>query len=154
VRVERTRIGEAHVVEGIRRVGAVIGGEGNGGVIYPAVHPGRDAATGIALILSAMAASRKPLSALNAEVPDYAIVKSKVGIEGLNVAEVLARVREKLARDAAEISELDGLKIVFSDSWVHVRPSGTEPILRIFAEAPEKSAALALARQAAQAVRG
>ncbi len=151
--VERTRIGEAHVVERILSSRAVIGGEGNGGVIYPAVHPGRDSATGIALVLDMLAASGKTLSALNAEVPDYAMVKAKVGIEGMAVADVLERIRTAFS-DAQGTDSTDGLKILWSDRWLHVRPSGTEPILRVFTEAPTAQAAEALAEQAMQIVRG
>jgi len=153
-RVVRTRIGEAHVVEGMRAAGAVIGGEGNGGVIYPAVHLGRDAATGIALLLDAMAARGKTLSELNAEVPDYALVKNKVGVEGKKIDKILARLRQTFATEAVETSDLDGLKISLRDSWVHVRPSGTEPIVRVFAEAPTVQAARALADRAMRCVAG
>ncbi len=151
--VERTRIGEAHVVERILSSRAVIGGEGNGGVIYPAVHPGRDSATGIALVLDMLAASGKTLSALNAEVPDYAMVKAKVGIEGMAVADVLERIRTAFA-DAEGADSTDGLKILWADRWLHVRPSGTEPILRVFTEAPTAQAAEALAERAMKIVRG
>jgi len=151
-RVVRTRIGEAYVVEEMRRLGAVIGGEGNGGVIYPAVHAGRDAATGIALILSAMACRAKTLSELNREVPDYVMVKQKASVEGKNLPDILARVREAFSGEAAQISELDGLKISLNDSWIHVRPSGTEPIVRVFAEAPTSEATELLASRAMKLV--
>ncbi|MBN1866763.1 phosphoglucosamine mutase [Candidatus Sumerlaeota bacterium] len=152
-RVERTRIGEAHVVERILATDAPIGGEGNGGVIYPPVHPGRDAATGIALVLEAMAApGGGALSALNAQAPDYAMVKRKVDIEDRTVAAIYDRLRQTFEKDARAFDDRDGLKIEFADSWVHVRPSGTEPIVRVFAEAPDPAQADSLADRAMQSV--
>lgn len=151
-RVERTKIGEANVVAGMLAAGAIIGGEGNGGVIYPAVHPGRDAATGIALILNAMAGQGRSLSQLNAEVPDYAMVKGKVGVEGKKLGEILKALRARFAKEATDISDLDGLKISLADSWVHVRPSGTEPIVRVFAEAPTVELARDLVARAMEVV--
>ncbi|MFP4381752.1 MAG: phosphoglucosamine mutase [Candidatus Sumerlaeia bacterium] len=145
--VERTKIGEAHVVQRIGQVKALIGGEGNGGVIYPAIHSGRDAAAGIGLLLQAMAESGKSLSSLNNEVPDYVMVKQKVGIEGKDVALILSKLRETFA-DANSFDDIDGLKISFADSWIHVRPSGTEPILRVFTEAPDRKQAENLAKKA------
>ncbi len=139
----RTPIGEANVVAKIRAVNAVIGGEGNGGVIYPPVHCGRDAATGIALILDTLARKGLTLSQLNSQVPDYKIVKTKFARGERNVAEILARMREEF-RDALELVSEDGLKAVYADSWVHLRPSGTEPVVRVFAEAPTEGAAQAL----------
>ncbi|MGC8841794.1 MAG: phosphoglucosamine mutase [Candidatus Sumerlaeaceae bacterium] len=136
----RTPIGEANVVAKIRATNAVFGGEGNGGVIYPAVHCGRDAATGIALILDTLARKGVALSQLNSQIPDYKIVKTKFARGDRNVAEILARMREEF-RDALELVSEDGLKAVFADSWVHLRPSGTEPVVRVFAEAPTQAAA-------------
>ncbi|OPZ16815.1 MAG: Phosphoglucosamine mutase [candidate division BRC1 bacterium ADurb.BinA364] len=134
VKVHRTKIGEAHVVAAMKRIGAAIGGEGNGGVIAPSIHPGRDAAAGAALILEALAKSRMKLSELNATIPDYAIVKSKVSIEGRNIAKILPQIEQALGEPEAR-SDIDGLKLEFANGWVHVRASGTEPIIRIFAEA-------------------
>ena len=151
--VLRTKIGEAHVVEGIRKSNAWIGGEGNGGVICPAIHPGRDAATGIALLLEAMAYSGKTLSALNAEIPDYFMAKKKAGIEGKDVKSILAKLRTSFP-DSTGIDDLDGLKILFKDRWLHVRASGTEPILRIFTEAPTLEAAEELADRGMKVVMG
>lgn len=145
-RVLRTRIGEANVVEAIQQSGALIGGEGNGGVIYPTVHPGRDAATGIALILQELARTGLHLSALNDEVPDYVMVKKKADIEGKVLENILAALREQFVD--AEFDDTDGLKMLYPDAWVHVRPSGTEPILRVFAEAPDQAQAKALADKA------
>lgn len=136
----RTPIGEANVVAKIRATKAVIGGEGNGGVIYPPVHCGRDAATGVALILHTLARKGLTLSQLNSSIPDYKIVKTKFARGERNVAEILERMREEF-RDALELVSEDGLKAVFPDSWVHLRPSGTEPVVRVFAEAPTEAAA-------------
>ena len=147
--VERTRIGEAHVVDRILSVGAAIGGEGNGGVIYPAVHPGRDAATGIALILEAMALGGVPISEINGAVPDYVMVKNKVGVEGRDIDAVFGALRD--AFSDAEFDTTDGLKILWDDAWVHVRPSGTEPIVRVYVEAPDRDRAEALAARAMEA---
>ncbi|RMH25330.1 MAG: phosphoglucosamine mutase [Candidatus Hydrogenedentota bacterium] len=146
----RTPIGEAYVVGKIREVGALIGGEGNGGVIYPAVHCGRDAATGIGLILEALATKGLRISELNAQIPDYKMVKTKFSRGERNVAEILERMRREFA-DAQLVSE-DGVKAVYRDSWVHLRPSGTEPVVRVFAEAPTLSAAQALVERVWQRV--
>jgi phosphomannomutase len=152
-RVERTKIGEAHVVERIRATGAIIGGEGNGGVIYPAIHPGRDAAAGIALLLEALAESGETLSEMNRRVPDYVMVKQKVGVEGKDLRAIFAKMRETFS-DAVDFNDIDGLKISFADSWLHVRPSGTEPIVRVFTEAPDEKTARALAERAMAVARG
>lgn len=143
VAVHRTPIGEANVVGTIKEVGGIIGGEGNGGVIFPAVHSGRDVATGIALILEAMANTGKTIAELNAEVPDYVMVKTKFGVEGVDPAE-LARKMQTEFTDAIEVVTIDGAKAVFSDCWVHLRPSGTEPVVRVFAEAPTREKAQSL----------
>jgi phosphomannomutase len=140
VPLHRTPIGEANVIAKMREVDALIGGEGNGGVIYPAIHGGRDAATGVGLILGAMAAAGKPISALNAEVPDYAMVKTKYDLGAMDPARIAEKMRGAFA-DAKELATEDGVKAVYGDRWVHVRPSGTEPVLRAFAEAPTVKAA-------------
>lgn len=132
-RLHRTPIGEAWVVKAITDEHALIGGEGNGGVIFPCVHPGRDAATGIALILQAMAVTGKSISRLNAEVPDYVMIKTKFPATPQAIANLARLVGEEFA-DADEIITRDGVKAAWADRWVHVRPSGTEPVVRIFAE--------------------
>lgn len=149
----RTPIGEAHVVGRIRKENALIGGEGNGGVIFPPVHPGRDAATGIALILDALARAgdRIKMSELNSRVPDYVMIKTKFDVAGLDVSKLANAMRSEFA-DAAELITEDGVKAVFPDSWVHARPSGTEPVVRIFAEAPDESRGKALIERARKAV--
>ncbi len=130
----RTPIGEAWVVGKIMERNAVIGGEGNGGVIFPQVHPGRDAATGIALILQGLAKAGVSLSEWNGQVPDYVMVKTKFPATA-EVTSRLADVVRKEFADAAEVVTEDGVKAIYKDRWIHVRPSGTEPVVRIFAEA-------------------
>jgi phosphomannomutase len=145
--ITRTPIGEAWVVKEIMDREALIGGEGNGGVIYPAVHPGRDAATGIALILHGLAAAGKPVSEWNREVPDYVMIKTKFPATSDAVGRLQSLVGTEFA-DAAELVTIDGVKAVYADRWVHVRPSGTEPVVRIFAEAPDEAAAQTLISRA------
>jgi phosphomannomutase len=132
--VHRTPIGEANVIAKMVETGAVVGGEGNGGVIYPPVHPGRDAATGIAMILCAMASRNLTLAELNAEVPDYVMVKKKYSIAGMSPDALLERMKQEFG-DASRLVLKDGVKAVFKGAWVHARPSGTEPVVRVFAEA-------------------
>lgn len=140
----RTPIGEAHVVGQIVSKNALIGGEGNGGVIYPPVHPGRDAATGVALVLSALAGEPGlKVSELNTRIPDYVMVKTKTSSAGLDPNSLAERMRGEFS-DARELVTEDGVKAVFDDRWVHLRPSGTEPVIRIFAEAPGEEAARSL----------
>jgi phosphomannomutase len=151
----RTPIGEAHVVGRIRSANALIGGEGNGGVIFPPVHPGRDAATGIALTLDALARAgdNVKMSELNSRVPDYIMIKTKFEVGGIDLGRLAQSMRTEFA-DAAELVTEDGVKAVYSDSWVHARPSGTEPVVRIFAEGPDKAKADALVLRARKAVVG
>ena len=113
---------------------AVIGGEGNGGVIYPELHYGRDALVGVALFLTLMAKSGKKVSEIRAALPQYAIAKNKVQLTpGLDVDKILESVKEKFAD--RDITDIDGVKIDFPESWVHLRKSNTEPIIRIYSEA-------------------
>jgi phosphomannomutase len=131
--VERAPVGEANVARAMRRLGAVIGGEGNGGVILPALHLGRDAPLAIALVLHLMASTGKSVTELVAEQPRYDIVKAKAprggDTEGMYAA-LLRRYPE------ARVDRQDGLRLAWGDRWLHVRPSGTEPIVRLIAEAP------------------
>ncbi|MCX8035667.1 MAG: phosphoglucosamine mutase [Candidatus Sumerlaeia bacterium] len=134
VEVIRTPVGEAHVVAGMRRHRAQIGGEGNGGVIWPKVAMGRDAAAGIGLILEALATRGEPVSRFNRRIPDYVMRKMKVPLERDRVQSVFARLEEAMGR-AAQVWKTDGLRMDFPDGWFHLRPSGTEPIVRLFVEA-------------------
>ncbi|MCJ7587070.1 MAG: phosphoglucosamine mutase, partial [Candidatus Aminicenantes bacterium] len=134
VPVFRTRIGEINVVEELLEREAVIGGEGNGGVIWPAVHPCRDSFAAMGLILELMAVSGKTPSALRSEIPVYRMVKDKVAGTPEQAHRAVKELKKKYA-GRGEIITLDGLKIVFKDAWVILRPSNTEPIIRVVAEA-------------------
>jgi phosphomannomutase len=131
--VVRTKVGEVNVAEAIVRHGALIGGEGNGGVIDPRVCPIRDSLAGMTLILEYLAASNKPISQLAAELDRYTIRKTKLACTADEARHVLARARQVYADQ--RINDLDGIRIDWPDRWVQVRPSGTEPIIRIIAEA-------------------
>ena len=127
-------VGEVNVVTKMKETGAVIGGEGNGGVIYPASHYGRDALVGVALFLSLLAKSGKKVSELKAEYPGYAIAKNKIELTpSIDVDAILEAVKRKYADET--ITDIDGVKIDFPESWVHLRKSNTEPIIRIYSEA-------------------
>lgn len=136
-------VGEVNVVEKMKEAGAVIGGEGNGGVIYPAIHYGRDALAGIALFLTLLAKSKQKVSELRATFPAYAIAKHKIELPaGADLEKLLAEVAAHFADE--EVNTIDGVKIDFPDKWVHLRKSNTEPIIRIYAEAQTFEAANAL----------
>ncbi len=143
VPVHRTPIGEAHVLAEMKRRKSAIGGEGNGGVILPAVHPGRDAATAFALVLIGMMGRRGPMSKWNASIQDYVMVKVSLAMGSLSLKQT-ARRAKSMFKDAIEFDDQDGLKIVLPDSFIHLRKSNTEPVLRIFVEAPDKVSAKAL----------
>lgn len=125
-------VGELNVVEKMKEVDAVIGGEGNGGVIYPDLHYGRDALVGIALFLSQLAKSKLKVSQLKSKYPEYQIIKRKRNIVGLNVDEILKKVETQYKE--LNPTTIDGVKIDFPEGWVHLRKSNTEPIIRIYAE--------------------
>jgi phosphomannomutase len=146
--VHRTPIGEAHVVGKMTSVGALIGGEGNGGVIFPRVHPGRDAATAATLVLMALASAPEgtTMSKLNSQIPDFFLVKTKFEIEGMDLEAIKARMKTAFA-DADSVITEDGVKATYKDQWVHLRPSGTEPVIRVFAEASDHLAAQALVQR-------
>jgi len=139
-------VGEVNVAVKMRDVGAVIGGEGNGGVILPEVHLGRDAPVGVALILQLLAASGRTLSALANELPRFSIVKDKLDRPKAPLDTVYAAL--KSAFGDAEVDTQDGLRLSWKDRWLHVRPSGTEPIVRVIAEAPTEKDARALVQRA------
>lgn len=127
-------VGEVNVVTKMKEVDAVIGGEGNGGVIYPASHYGRDALVGIALFLSQMAKSGKKPTELRADYPSYYMAKQKIELTPeMNIDEILAKVKERFIEQKPV--DIDGVKIDFPDKWVHLRKSNTEPIIRIYSEA-------------------
>lgn len=137
-------VGEVNVVEQMKRSNAIIGGEGNGGVIYPELHYGRDALVGVALFLTLLAKSGKKVSELKATYPAYEISKNKVELKyGMDVDAILEAVKSKYSNE--KITDIDGVKIDFADSWVHLRKSNTEPIIRIYSEASTMEKANALA---------
>lgn len=139
-------VGEVNVVAKMKETGAVIGGEGNGGVIYPESHYGRDALVGVAIFLSLLAKSGKKVSELRKTYPQYEIVKNKIQLTpDLDVDAILASVKEKFADE--KITDIDGVKIDFVESWVHLRKSNTEPIIRIYAEAADAHKAQLLVDQ-------
>lgn len=126
-------VGEVNVVEMMKMQNAIIGGEGNGGVIYPELHYGRDALVGIALFLSNLAISKKTCSELRSQYPDYFISKNKVSLKiGTELTDIFSRIREIYQQ--YPINNIDGLKVEFEHGWVHLRKSNTEPIIRIYAE--------------------
>jgi phosphomannomutase len=150
VSVIRTRIGEANVVEGMMRHNCAVGGEGNGGLIFPAISWARDGLAAIAIIIELMAKTRKNLSVLAGEWPQYAIVKEKIPIGGVDVTALMQKLSETFSHEASD--RLEGLKIIRENGWVHVRPSNTEPIIRCYAEAREPEEAKALANMVISAV--
>lgn len=146
-RVVRAPVGEAHVARAIIAQKAVIGGEGNGGVMYPALHVGRDAPLAAALLLTLLAREKASVSELVARSPRYTIVKAKVG-RGPRLEPVYAGLRARFAD--AEVDTQDGLRLAWADRWLHVRPSGTEPIIRLIAEAPDRADAERLIEEGRQ----
>ncbi|PEN14553.1 phosphoglucosamine mutase [Longibacter salinarum] len=141
--VHRSAVGEINVVMTMRTSGAVLGGEGNGGVIVPDLHYGRDALAGAAIVLQHLATSGKTLAEIHDSMPSYEIAKDKLPLPDLDVDALLTRMATKYEEE--DLSAVDGLKIDFPDSWVHMRPSNTEPILRVYAEASTVAKAQALA---------
>jgi len=137
-------VGEVNVVNLMKEVDAVIGGEGNGGVIYPNLHYGRDALVGIALFLSFLAKEDVSCSELRSRYPNYYISKNRIELEeGIDVDDILDKVKASYAEE--KVIDIDGVKIIFGKEWVHLRKSNTEPIIRIYAESssPEGSEKLA-----------
>ncbi len=143
---QASAVGEVNVVELMKQTNAVIGGEGNGGIIYPELHYGRDALVGIALFLSLLAEKNLSVSALKKTYPQYYMSKNKIELtESLDVDGILNTIAEKFQNE--EVLTIDGVKINFEDSWVHLRKSNTEPIIRIYTEAPSQTQADSLAIQ-------
>lgn len=139
-------VGEVNVVTKMKETNAVIGGEGNGGIIYPASHYGRDALVGIALFLTQLAKSGRKVSELRATYPSYYMSKQKIDLTPeINIDELLLAIKEKYEEE--DIIDIDGVKIEFKDRWVHLRKSNTEPIIRIYSEAPSTDEATALGKQ-------
>ena len=137
-------VGEVNVVEKMKATGAVIGGEGNGGVIYPELHYGRDALVGVALFLTLLAKEGKKVSELKKTYPPYSIVKNKLELTpGIDVDKILHTIKLKYKDE--KVTDIDGIKIDFKEGWVHLRKSNTEPIIRVYSESstPEKAENLA-----------
>jgi phosphomannomutase len=142
---EASAVGEVNVVELMKKNNAIIGGEGNGGIIYPELHYGRDSLLGVALFLTHLANIKMSVSALRASYPEYYMSKNKIELTPqIDVDAILVAMTEKYKNE--DISTIDGVKIDFATEWVHLRKSNTEPIIRIYTEAPsqEKADVLAL----------
>ncbi|MDE6578608.1 MAG: phosphoglucosamine mutase, partial [Muribaculaceae bacterium] len=145
-------VGEVNVVAKMKETGAVIGGEGNGGVIYPELHYGRDALVGVALFLSLLAKEGKKVSELKKTYPAYSIAKNKIELTpDIDVDAILEAVKQKFSNE--NITDIDGVKIDFADSWVHLRKSNTEPIIRIYSEAASMEEADKLAEDIKEVIR-
>jgi phosphomannomutase len=139
-------VGEVNVVIKMKETGAVIGGEGNGGVIYPASHYGRDALAGAALFLTHLAKKGVKCSELRRSYPDYFMSKNKIELKpDTDVDTILLKVKDRYADE--QVDDTDGVKIDFAESWVHLRKSNTEPIIRIYAEAKSEGSAQQLAQK-------
>ncbi|MCE9614210.1 MAG: phosphoglucosamine mutase [Lentisphaerae bacterium] len=136
------RIGEINVTEKMLSVGSVVGGEGNGGIIIPAIHPCRDSFTGMAIVLELLALSGKTVSQLRAETPTYYMVKDKIPIRNEAAVGILRAIRRRYEHE--EISLLDGVHVDLKDRWFHARMSNTEPVMRLTSEAPDEASARAL----------
>ena len=146
LRYEAAAVGEVNVVEKMKAIGAVIGGEGNGGIIYPELHYGRDSLVGIALFLSHLAHKKMSMTALRASYPNYVISKNKIDLDPkTDVDAIFANMAERY-KDF-EVDTTDGVKIYIEKEWVHLRKSNTEPIIRIYAESKDEAAANALAKR-------
>jgi phosphomannomutase len=144
-RVVRTPVGEANVVQAMLRENSIIGGEGNGGVIDPRIVPGRDSLVGMAYVLSLMASTGKTISQLVADLPRYQIVKEKFPCRREDADRAVEAIKAEFAGENNDIQ--DGIRIDWPDAWVHARPSNTEPIMRIIAEAPDRATAAEKIRQ-------
>ena len=147
-------VGEVNVTTKMKEVGAVIGGEGNGGVIYPESHYGRDALVGIVLFLSSLAQKGCTVSELRKTFPDYQIAKNRIDLTPeTDVDAILVKVKEMFAKDNnAKVNDIDGVKIDFPDRWVHLRKSNTEPIIRVYSEAQTMEQADELGKKLMQVV--
>lgn len=144
-------VGEVNVTTKMKQCNAVIGGEGNGGVIYPEIHYGRDALVGIALFLSLLAEKGCKVSEIRQSLPDYYIAKNRIDLTPqTDVDAILVRIKDKYANE--QVNDIDGVKIDFEDKWVHLRKSNTEPIIRVYSEAATVEEADALGKELMQIV--
>jgi phosphomannomutase len=144
----RAPVGEVNVAIRMREEQAVVGGEGNGGVILPGLHLGRDAPLAAALVLQLLSDGEQSLSEIVSDYPRYAIVKDKIDRPSVALDSVYDALRSSFSD--ANVDTQDGLRLSWPDSWVHIRPSGTEPIVRVIAEAPSVDAARALVARSRQ----
>ena len=146
VEYQASAVGEVNVVEKMKATHAIIGGEGNGGVIFPELHYGRDSLVGIALFLSLMAERKEPVSNIRSSYPSYFISKNRINLEPeMDVDHILAEIAEKYKKE--EVSTVDGVKIDFEEGWVHLRRSNTEPIVRIYSESNSVNMSESLSRK-------
>jgi phosphomannomutase len=146
MKYEASAVGEVNVVEKMKEIQAIIGGEGNGGIIYPALHYGRDALVGIALFLTHLAHSKMTASILRRTYPDYYISKNKIELDPtVDLDKVFKKIKQKYSNQP--INDIDGLRIEFDKEWVQLRKSNTEPIVRIYAESSHQTTAEGIARQ-------
>lgn len=147
-------VGEVNVTTKMKEVGALIGGEGNGGVIYPESHYGRDALVGIALFLSSLAQKGCTASKLRATLPDYQIAKNRIDLTpSTDVDAILVKVKEMFGKEKdVTVTDIDGVKLDFPDKWVHLRKSNTEPIIRVYSEAQTMEEADAIGKKLMQVV--
>ena len=143
--VKRSAVGEINVVNMMNDIKSNLGGEGNGGVILRECHLGRDSMIGATMVLNRMSLTDLPLSYIHENLPIFKIVKDKISIEGIDIDSVISKVQ--LLFNDAEVNKTDGIKFTWEDKWVHLRKSNTEPILRIYAEAPNSRKAKALVNQ-------
>ena len=143
--VTRTKIGEINVSETMLEIGAVVGGESNGGLIIPAVHPCRDSYVSMAIILEMLVDTGKTISALKAAIPEYHIIKDKIQVSSDASLKILRAVRRRYENE--KLNLLDGVHVDFGDSWIHARRSNTEPVIRVMAEAPTQEKANQLAEE-------
>ena len=140
--VVRSAVGEINVVNKMNKVNSNLGGEGNGGVILRECHLGRDSLVGVTMILNRMSQSNDPLSVIHQSLPQFKIVKDKLSLESIDADEIITKAIELFK--SAEKNTLDGIKFTWDDSWIHLRKSNTEPIMRIYAEAPDELRAIKL----------
>ena len=143
--VERSAVGEINVVQKMLALNSELGGEGNGGVILKESHLGRDSLVGVAMVLNRMSQEETKISKIHSSLPQFYIVKDKIILDGVNKNIVEKKVKSIFSD--AEINSNDGLKLIWNDCWIHIRASNTEPIMRIYAEAPSKKAAEKLVEQ-------
>lgn len=151
-RYSASAVGEVNVVEQMKATAAVIGGEGNGGIIYPELHYGRDALVGVALFLTHLAKSGQTVSEMRASYPNYFISKNRIDLTPeIDVDSILKQMESRYAHE--EVNTIDGVKIDFAEEWVHLRKSNTEPIIRIYSESKDEASANSLAQRIIEEIR-